>query len=292
MTDNTRIKPVVAIGGMGGSGTRLVASVFQGMGIDLGSVLNGALDNLAFTFFLKRPLWFKNHPCDADIREAVELFNAHMVRDFNRLLRAKDKGVFDKIIADLDAHLVPTGADENVAQHLLNHSTTAFEIPKMWGWKEPNTHIFLPQVLELYPSIKYVHVVRHGLDMAFSSNQQQLLNWESFICPHNVGANKSLASRSLDFWIASTKRAIAIGQEQLGSDFMLLRYEDFCDSPVQSLEAIKDFLGTEISETKLKELHSLFSPSTIGRYLENDLNQFTEAQLDQVRELGFEILGS
>ena len=33
-----------------------------------------------------------------------------------------------------------------------------------WGWKEPNTHIVLPQILKLAPGLKYIHVVRHGLD--------------------------------------------------------------------------------------------------------------------------------
>ncbi len=64
----------VAIGGVGGSGTRLVADIVSQCGFYLGSSLNGNLDNLWFTFLLKRPYWFTNFPSDDEIVKALRLF--------------------------------------------------------------------------------------------------------------------------------------------------------------------------------------------------------------------------
>src|SRR3990167_6840991 len=47
--------PPLAIGGVGGSGTRVVAAAAIALGFDLGSDLNPPLDNLAFTLLFKDP---------------------------------------------------------------------------------------------------------------------------------------------------------------------------------------------------------------------------------------------
>src|SRR5581483_5848515 len=45
----------VAIGGLGGSGTRVVARLLQDLGFYLGADLNDYEDNLWFTLLMKRP---------------------------------------------------------------------------------------------------------------------------------------------------------------------------------------------------------------------------------------------
>src|SRR5690348_1070657 len=46
--------PFVAVGGLGGSGTRLIASLLAEFGVFIGHDLNKELDNLAFTLLFKR----------------------------------------------------------------------------------------------------------------------------------------------------------------------------------------------------------------------------------------------
>jgi hypothetical protein len=46
--------PPIAIGGMGGSGTRLVALIFEELDFYLGNELNKAKDNLFFNLLFKR----------------------------------------------------------------------------------------------------------------------------------------------------------------------------------------------------------------------------------------------
>ncbi|BCW93430.1 MAG: hypothetical protein KatS3mg007_1324 [Thermoanaerobaculum sp.] len=43
-----------------------------------------------------------------------------------------------------------------------------------WGWKEPRSIYLLPFWNELMPSLRFIHVIRDGRDMAFSANQNQL----------------------------------------------------------------------------------------------------------------------
>jgi len=52
---------------------------------------------------------------------------------------------------------------------------------KGWGWKEPNTHIYLEFLSKYFSDLKYIFVIRHGLDMAFSKNQAQLYNWGNLL---------------------------------------------------------------------------------------------------------------
>ena len=48
----------VVIGGVGGSGTRVLAEILSLFGFYLGNDLNGAKDNLVYTLLFKRPNWF------------------------------------------------------------------------------------------------------------------------------------------------------------------------------------------------------------------------------------------
>ena len=48
------IKPPVAIGGVGGSGTRLIAQILHEAGFYLGDDLSYAIDNLWFTLLFRR----------------------------------------------------------------------------------------------------------------------------------------------------------------------------------------------------------------------------------------------
>ena len=53
------VSPPLVIGGLGGSGTRVVADIVLAQGWYLGQDLNRAKDNLLFTLLFKRPYWRK-----------------------------------------------------------------------------------------------------------------------------------------------------------------------------------------------------------------------------------------
>jgi hypothetical protein len=64
----------VAIGGLGGSGTRIVAEMLAAGGVYIGEDLNDALDNQWFTLLMKRPKFYPN----GDPRRPFTLFKNAM----------------------------------------------------------------------------------------------------------------------------------------------------------------------------------------------------------------------
>ena len=46
--------PYICVGGIGGSGTRVIAMILSSIGINMGNDLNEAFDNLTFTLLFKR----------------------------------------------------------------------------------------------------------------------------------------------------------------------------------------------------------------------------------------------
>ena len=59
MQKNGELSGPVIIGGVGGSGTRVVAEIINLLGFYIGDDLNPAKDNLWFLLLFKRPRWFR-----------------------------------------------------------------------------------------------------------------------------------------------------------------------------------------------------------------------------------------
>jgi len=286
MTDYCDNSPV-AIGGVGGSGTRLVAEIVSRLGVSLGTNLNGAHDNLFFTILLKRPEWFKNFPLGDEITTALDLFARVMTQGVAGRLTTLDAQLLQTIQSQLDASGLRIGAGAKDIS-LIKASQGCAE-QQAWGWKEPNTHIFLPQLCQKFQGLKYIHVIRNGLDIALSENQQQAINWGQFITGQACHAENMTPGISLDFWIAANRRAIDIGTRQLGAKLMLLDYDQFCANPKAGLNLLAAFLGVDLTQAPEGELQSLFAPRSIGRYRTNDMSVFSAEQIAAVSDFGFDV---
>ncbi len=65
----------VVVGGIGGSGTRVIAQLLQSLDFDMGSDLNESLDDLGFTALFKRPsLW----PLEDHVLQLNEALNVYL----------------------------------------------------------------------------------------------------------------------------------------------------------------------------------------------------------------------
>ena len=65
----------VVVGGVGGSGTRVIAQLLQSLDFDMGSDLNESLDDLSFTALFKRPsLW----PIDQHLPQLEEALDVYL----------------------------------------------------------------------------------------------------------------------------------------------------------------------------------------------------------------------
>ena len=281
---------VVAIGGLGGSGTRVIAEILCAAGFYIGDTLNQQLDNLWFTLLLKRPGWFAGQPADEDIKIALGLFQQAMTTGLSATAGDADIALLDDLMNQLEASGIYTGADRRVFDALL-----ASKAPRMndyigWGWKEPNSHIFLPQIVSSVEKPKYIHVIRHGLDMAFSKNQQQLKNWSPAILGTNFDPDGFLPQQSLDYWIAANQRVVSLGAELLGPEnFLLVNYDRLCAFPKRNIEEVLAFIDASISSAHMNTLLQNVVPTSIGRFRQFPMESFTNLQLDAVAEFGFDI---
>lgn len=246
----TQLKGPVVVGGVGGSGTRVVAEVLKALGFYMGN-LNTANDNKQFATLFRRPKWFKRQAKQnaQAIYQALQTFEQEM--DIARLDRSSYVG---------------------------------------WGWKNPVTHIYLPYLNNYFPELKYIHVIRHGLDMAFSGNKKQLQLWGKL---YNVNAPKTkddAPARALDYWITSNNKAIQRGNKLLGERFLIVKYDDLCHNPERVIKEIVAFVEVDRPRVNIEKLCKLVkAPNSIGRYKQHDLRVIEQRQIDAVRKLGFDV---
>jgi len=269
----------VAIGGIGGSGTRLVTKILMDLGVYMGDDLNGANDNLWFTLLFKRPeiLSLPDH----EFEEIYRIFSHAMAgaRDFTA---SEAESVRCLAAADRDQHNAVWLKQR--ARSLLVDQTDSVQ-HDAWGWKEPNTHVVLDRLIRIEPEIRYIHVARNGLDMAFGANQNQLALWGN----HFLGASAPVTPRTaLKFWCAVHRRIIRIGRA-MGSRFLFLNYDDLCQRPDAGLEKILKFMTIPVSEAKICQLaQAINPPESIGRFRQRGLSHFDEEDVAFVESLGFE----
>jgi len=291
-------KPII-VGGVGGSGTRVVSELLQQLGFYMGADRNTSQDNLWFTLLFRRTDWYKqtveHHP--ERIQTALDALTALMTGTDR--LDAKTRMVYVRACAD---HIF--GRNQRTTNYLTLVAWTIrrfFQLirwrpfePRQyrgWGWKEPNSHIYLPFLADYFPKMRYIHVIRHGLDMAYSSNRQQLQLWHPQYDVSVPDDPSQIPSAALTYWIRANERALEHGETLLGNRFLVLNYDALCTNPVKSMDNLLTFLGVNVAEDEAEKLQRLVNkPSSIGRYRTRDLSIFTEAQLVAVERFGFSVI--
>jgi hypothetical protein len=289
---NNIIKGPIVIGGVGGSGTRIVAELIKEIGFYLGCDLNHANDNLLFTFLFKRPRWYLSN-CNnwGEIKKGLTVFEGIMTTRFDSSI--KDMDFINRImIKDFYSDNKNKAWVDKRLSNISKYKEIDLNQYLGWGFKEPNSHIYLENLSKYFKEMKYIHVIRHGLDMAFSENQYQLHNWGSLFGINIPNDGARLPKASLNYWIKSNKEAIRKGRELLGNNFILLKFDELCLEPKKQIDRVIDFLEVKKPIVRKKSLYTLpQKPRTSGRYRKNDLSIFTENQINEVMNLGFTVEG-
>ena len=288
------ISPVV-VGGVGGSGTRVVAQILRELGFYIGSDLNRALDNLWFTLLCKRPRWFNLGP--ETVRDEV----AQSLRVFTKVMHTAEDltlqefrvvhSARDEIAAHGRANAgIGDGEWAHQRAETLLAAVGTADPRASWGFKEPNSHIFLPLLAEQFDGLRFVHVIRHGLDMAFSRNRQQLMNWGPLLGVNAPDDPEGFPEALLRYWLVANHRAIELGTSLLGECFMLLNFDHLCQEPHRVIGDLAAFLTVDLSPSAHRHLATLPKlPQDSGRYKKQDLDLFSLSQRTAVRQLGFVI---
>jgi sulfotransferase family protein len=223
------MKSPVVIGAMGGSGTRVIARLVEGAGVFIGTNRNRAEDAREFVEFYDR--WI-NRYLGREVLPLSQAEQAAMAREFQ----------------------------DCVARHCATIPAPDLD----WGWKEPRSIYLVPFFRKRFPSLKFIHVIRDGRDMALSKNQNQLRkHGEAVLDP----ASDSLPAlvRSAILWSRINRAAADYGESVLGDRYLRVRFEDVCQDPKGATERIYAFLersGADVSAA----LEVVSPPDSIGRW--------------------------
>lgn len=264
----------VAVGGVGGSGTRLVAQLLRGAGIHMGDDLNGSSDTLWFTLLFKR---LEILGCDeAEFDLLTEALVAALAG--GRRLAPGVEALVRDLARDDRLQLPASWLQERCETLLFAARQPAHDRP--WGWKEPNTHVVIERLWQRIPGLRYIHVVRDGVDMACSRNQNQLALWGPIVLGSD-GAPTPL--RSLAYWCSVHQRMQALLADNPGHMYWL-DYDALCRCPDAALEGLGGFLGMDSS--RLRASLPAIKPAPSRHALQKAEN-FRPEDLEYARSLGY-----
>jgi hypothetical protein len=276
---------VIAIGALGGSGTRVVAEIISQLGVYIGDDLNNSVDNLLYTRLFKNINWYKNAtPKERDKRHLI----------FEKCMTGKKLSFNEKVelFKASKSNIHVKSSNKYYKNIFLGEQKLNKNDNEHWGWKEPNCHIYMEDIHRVFKNIKYIYVIRHGLDMAYSKNIQQLENW-GFL--YNLELKESdgkgeIAVKQLEYWIKSSEKAIQTGNDLFKENFYILNHQNLSLNPSEEIDKLVNFLGVSTTETIYNQVVGLPKiPATNERYKKENLNIFSKNQIEKVESFGFSI---
>ncbi len=229
------------IGATGGSGTRAVARIVQQAGLWIGHQLNESMDAVEFGLYSNRWIDTFLHGTNRWRTPLPPQQRAAMVADVQEIL---------------SAHVEPLLPWRGEGRCLA------------WGWKEPRSMYLLPFWSDLFPALRFLHVVRDGRDMAFSGNQNQLLkHGDAMLGPASAAHPQPL--RSIALWSRANTMVATYAARHLRSRYLRIRFEDLCTHPGPTVAAILTFFGLPANQAE--HAAALVSPpATLGRWRQAD----------------------
>ena len=193
----------VLVGGLGGSGTRIVCQILIDGGYYMGANLNSYNDSLDFVPFYEK--WTNFY---------LQQRKTMTDRSFKQMIEDFQKGL---------------------SNHLKMFSPNTVN----WGMKNPRSILLLPFFFSQFSNMRFIHVVRDGRDMIFSKNKNQLnkhgkvlLKKENFDDYDN-----------LSLWSKINQNARDYCEKKIKENYLIIKFEDLCNGPGQNIKKIFNFAG-------------------------------------------------
>jgi hypothetical protein len=197
--------PPIVIGATGGSGTRVMAQVLRKAGWFMGNRVNPRNeDSLPMAWFLTK--WLKTLKDFPNVEPSTL---ARARSDFERMIYLHRRGI--------------SAADAQ------------------WGWKNPRSLWLIPFLTARFPELKFIHMIRDARDMMLSENIYFLRQNGHWLLGPDWWKDPEAAQ--LELWCASNKRALEFAQKYLNDRYHIVRYEDLCRKPAETISAVMGFLG-------------------------------------------------
>ncbi|MBT4180042.1 MAG: sulfotransferase [Euryarchaeota archaeon] len=275
--------PFVVIG-MHRSGTSLVSRILDKSGIMMGKDLQTDHES---KFFIQLNKWiYQNAGADWARPKALEelIDYAPARKQVEEYLRIR---------------IASSSSKKFSGRNLKNG---LFDMDSKWGWKDPRNGPSLPIWKDIWPEMKIIHVVRHGVDVAASLHSRSLKNWtedegrfkkwtkmykwRSSKSPIRKGQRAATLSHALEFWAEQMDVEKKVIQPY--ENVLEIRYEDLLTSPAVVLKDIWNYIGKETDEKLLREIETMVDYSRAFAYKQNEeLSVFAQENKSILEKFGY-----
>jgi sulfotransferase family protein len=220
------------------SGTRLLVEILDKLGVFMGADRQADSESVTFMLINEGIL----HQCGAFWSEPM---SAHFVLAQPDAPEQFAGGAREALAAQIEKYAGPSGWHLNAG---------ANELPA-FGWKDPRNTFTLPVWKQVFPNLRTIHIVRHGVDVAASLARRhaealRAATGESVpaaltvIRDHALGVLSSrrgwTLAEALTMWEQYVEKA---RQESaaLGERALEVRYEELLTQPERVIPAVAKF---------------------------------------------------
>ena len=227
----------ILVGAVGGSGTRVVARLLAQAGFFIGADRRVSEDSEPIQDFYN--VWLRRYiECDGNLQEEEK---ERAARDFQQAIEDHRQGI--------------GGPDTP------------------WAVKVPRSLLMLPYWHDAFPGAHFIHVVRNGLDMAYSNDGNQLRMFGDLLLT-DVEQELPRPLRAMAYWNSANLRAAQRGEVLFRERYHVLRFEDLCLRPAETILALTSFTGGDVDVAKASTEVNV--PSTIERWRDHPASETLE----------------
>ena len=234
MKEGAPTSPLI-IGGVGGGGTRVYRALAQAAGYNM----------LVAPPLIRKPHWHDNWPLR-------KFFYPKWVTPYLK----NDLGPFGKFRMRTACRM-----------WLWLCSPLSYNSKKIkWGWKNPNTMFLLPFFKELYPNMRFIHVVRDGRDHAFHPRFPYIKHHNRLLYT-DAELQLDDCVRKAIFWArCNTLIEHNVVTHLRRDQYLLSRFEDLCVCTPEEVRRIFAFLGSTDSRLVATAASLVQTPVSYNRW--------------------------
>lgn len=281
------IRPPIIIVGMHRSGTSMISRMLEALGLFMGTRKDRNNESL---FFQALNEWALNTAGGAwDNPDAIKYLMENIA------VKSLTSDYFRHRFQGLGsiAYWGP--------RRLLRRTSNALT-KKPWGWKDPRNTYTLPLWLDLFPEAKVVHIVRHGIDVAWSlkvrnETDHAMITHErrkslAWLYHKNGRFVNSSRVQSLpggfhlwEQYVVQSRSAA----EALGDRWLEIKYEDFLLEPTATLRELARFCDLSPGEDLPESVAKRTDPSRAYAYRSDQaLIEFAKTMSARLAALGYD----
>lgn len=133
-----------------------------------------------------------------------------------------------------------------------------------WGFKNPRTMLLLPFLNEIFPAMRFVHVIRDGRDISLGN---QFVPNNPYVDAFLEADESALPAdeKMILFWGRSNARAADFAAAHMAGRYCRIRWEDLCTSPREWTAKLLEFAGCSRSDTD-RISAVVRKPGSMGRW--------------------------